>query len=150
MHNGYIMTNQNEVVLLLKTPMLELDGRPVKNFDKVKDCRMPNGTMKTAEEMREQPDCPNYTMGEGLANFIMRHVQPKDPAEVARQNRIGRKISNATFTAKGELQADERLLADIVELLQRVTLRPDSAHLLGDCLAFIQDAQDKLRQQQKG
>lgn len=135
------------IILKLKTPMTEVDGRPIKKLDQVKSAYNEKGQQKSIEEIRAE--VPDFTYGEGIADFLMHQLQPADAAELARQNRIARKIANASIKATGELHADESFLKDCISLLEKVPLKPNSAHMLGDCINFLRDAQDELRLKQK-
>lgn len=125
------------VTLELKTPMTEIDGSPIKKIDKVKEQFKQDGSPKSVEELKAE--APDFTIGDGLARHIMFQVTPKDAEDAAKINRFARKISNKTYTEKGEWKVSESELKDLLEMLKRVPMKEGVQHLVGDLLNFVED-----------
>lgn len=131
----------------LREAITDFDGKPLKDFQAVKEKTKWANSVEVAKTMAElEKEAPDFTYGKCIFNLLSFKTKPENAVESADINRVAKNIKNIiNGKHKGIWDASETELLQVEKLLGRVSLEEGSASGHGEALVFIQDKIRELK-----
>ena len=131
------------VTLKLKDPLLNYKGEPFKNIGKL---GLSQQQIMTTPEIELIRIAPASCIGDEIATFLVGIIQPKSPEDAVKLSRWAAKINNKMITSKGELEADEKDLKDLISIFKTGTIPVKNSNALGAVIIYLEQKEVDLNQ----